>query len=472
MASKGQGPEGSNPMWGGRFSQQPEEIMEAFNASISFDQRLAPQDIRGSIAHARMLGAVGILSKADAGALVQGLEQIRSEIEAGTFEYKTALEDIHLNIEARLIELVGDAGARLHTARSRNDQVATDIRLWTRDKIAALVGTIRTLQSALLTTAQTHQSAVMPGFTHMQTAQPILYAHYCLAYVEMLDRDAGRLNDASARLNECPLGAAALAGTPYAIDREMTSAALGFAKPMNNSLDAVSARDFVQEVLAAAAICATHLSRLAEELVVFSSAPFGFFALSDGFSTGSSIMPQKRNPDAAELVRGKSGRIIAAFTAVSVMLKGLPLAYSKDMQEDKEQTFDALDQLEACLRVLAPAIESMTVNEVAMGKAASARFITATDLADWLVRALDVPFRQAHHITGALVAKAEAQDKDLSELSLAEMQHIDPRITGAVFEVLSVEASVAARRSFGGTAGPRVAEQIAHWRALNARPAR
>ncbi len=454
-----------NTMWGGRFSEKPDEIMEAFNASISFDRRLARQDIQGSLAHARMLGATGILSPNDTTEIERGLAAILAEIESGAFDYKTSLEDIHLNIEARLITLIGDVGARLHTGRSRNDQVATDMRLWTRDKVGTLITTIRALQKALVKKAQTHEAVAMPGFTHLQTAQPILFAHYCLAYVEMLDRDAARFADAAARLNECPLGAAALAGTPYPIDRAMTAKALGFTQPMRNSIDAVSARDFLQEVLAAATICATHLSRLAEELVLFSSAQFGFIRMPDQFSTGSSIMPQKRNPDAAELTRGKAGRIVGAFTALTVMLKGLPLAYSKDMQEDKEQVFDALDQLEACLRIMVPSFAHMNLNEDAMTRAAAAPFITATDLADWLVREKGIPFRTAHHVTGALVAKAEAQGKDLPDLSLAEMQAVEPLITQDVFEALSVEASIAARQSVGGTAPNRVAEQIAFWNA-------
>ncbi len=456
---------GSNTMWGGRFAGGPDAIMEAINASIGFDRRLAAEDIAGSRAHAAMLAATGILSDSDAEAIRKGLLTVLSEIEAGKFGFSTALEDIHMNVEARLKEVIGAPAGRLHTARSRNDQVATDLRLWLRTRMEDAIGGIAALQRALLAQAEAGADWVMPGFTHLQTAQPVTWGHHMLAYVEMLGRDAGRLRDARARLNECPLGAAALAGTSFPIDREMTARDLGFDRPMANSLDAVSARDFALEFLSAAAICAMHLSRLAEEIVIWSSAQFRFVALSDRFSTGSSIMPQKKNPDAAELLRAKIGRILGSTVALFTVMKGLPLAYSKDMQEDKEQIFDAADTLLLCLAAMEGMVRDMTANRVALEAAASAGFSTATDLADWLVRAAGLPFRDAHHVTGALVAQAEAKGCDLADLTLDEMQAQHPAITADVFDVLGVHNSVASRTSFGGTAPERVREQVAAWTA-------
>jgi argininosuccinate lyase len=453
----------TNKMWGGRFASAPAEIMEEINASIGFDHRLYAQDISGSVAHANMLAKQGIITAEDARAIEAGLIAIKDEIEAGTFVFSRALEDIHLNIEARLKERIGEAAGRLHTARSRNDQVATDFRLFLRDSIDHLDGQITGLQLALARKAEQHAATVMPGYTHLQTAQPITFGHHCLAYVEMLARDRGRLTDARVRVNELPLGAAALAGTSFPIDRDATSAALGFDRPMANSLDAVSSRDFALEVLAASAICATHLSRLAEEIVIWCSADFGFIRLSDRFTTGSSIMPQKRNPDAAELVRAKAGRIAGAFSALMMVMKGLPLAYSKDMQEDKEQTFDALNTLSLMVAAMTGMIGDMEVNAPRMREAAARGYSTATDLADWLVRELSLPFRDAHHVTGAIVKLAEGKGLGLEALSLADMQGIEPRITDTVFTVLSVENSVASRRSFGGTAPENVADAARKW---------
>ncbi|MBK5927394.1 argininosuccinate lyase [Rhodobaculum claviforme] len=453
----------SNSMWGGRFAHSPDAIMEAINASIGFDRRMAAEDIAGSRAHAAMLAATGIVSDSDAAAIREGLLTVLSEIEGGEFRFSTALEDIHMNVESRLREVIGAPAGRLHTARSRNDQVATDLRLWLRDRMDASIDGMAALQRALLEQAEAGADWVMPGFTHLQTAQPVTWGHHMLAYVEMLGRDAGRMRDARARLNECPLGAAALAGTSFPIDREMTARDLGFDRPMANSLDAVSARDFALEFLAAASICAVHLSRLAEEIVIWSSAQFRFVALSDRFSTGSSIMPQKKNPDAAELLRAKIGRILGSTVALFTVMKGLPLAYSKDMQEDKEQIFDAADTLLLCLAAMEGMVRDMTANRPALEAAAAAGFSTATDLADWLVRVADLPFRDAHHVTGALVARAEAKGCDLPDLSLAEMQAEHPAITEAVFEVLGVHNSVASRTSFGGTAPAQVRTQIAAW---------
>jgi len=455
---------GSNAMWGGRFADGPDAIMEAINASISFDQRLAAQDIAGSRAHAAMLGATGIISPSDAEAIREGLLTVMSEIEGGTFEFSAALEDIHMNVEARLVEHIGEAGKRLHTGRSRNDQVALDFRMWVRDQCDAVQGAIRAVQEALLGQAEAGADWVMPGFTHLQTAQPVTWGHHMLAYVEMLGRDAARFADARERMNESPLGAAALAGTSFPIDREMTAKALGFARPMANSLDAVADRDFALEFLAAASICAMHLSRLAEELVIWSSAQFRFVALSDRFSTGSSIMPQKKNPDAAELIRAKIGRILGANVGLLTVMKGLPLAYSKDMQEDKEQVFDAADNLMLALAAMAGMAADMTANRAALAAAAGSGFSTATDLADWLVRVLGLPFREAHHVTGALVAKAEAEGCDLPDLSLAQMQQAHAGITDDVFNVLTVENSVASRTSYGGTAPENVCAQIDAWK--------
>ncbi len=453
----------SNRMWGGRFGGGPDDIMEEINASISFDQRLFAQDIRGSLAHAQMLVKQGIISAEDGKAIAQGLEQIEAEINAGDFTFSRALEDIHMNIEARLGEIIGAAAGRLHTARSRNDQVATDFRLYVRDALDHMSAQIHALMGVLTAKAEAHAETIMPGFTHLQPAQPVTFGHHLLAYVEMLSRDAGRFTDARQRMNESPLGAAALAGTGFPIDRAMTAAALGFDAPMGNSMDAVSARDFALETLSACAICATHLSRLAEEIVIFSGPAYGFFILPDAFSTGSSIMPQKRNPDAAELVRAKAGRIIGALGGLLVVMKGLPLAYSKDMQEDKEGVFNALDSLSLCLAAMGGMMEALEVNAEAMRAAAGSGFSTATDLADWLVRKAGLPFREAHHVTGQLVALAEEKNCGLDALSLADMQQVEAAISDDVFSVLSVENSVASRNVFGGTAPEAVRARLAHW---------
>ncbi len=455
----------SNAMWGGRFADGPDAVMEAINASIGFDKRVAAQDIEASRAHAAMLGATGILSHSDVEAIREGLLTVLSEIEAGDFPFSTALEDIHMNVESRLRELIGEAAGRLHTARSRNDQVATDFRLWVRGQCDAAIGGIEALMRAYLAQAEAGADLVMPGFTHLQVAQPVTWGHHMLAYVEMLDRDRGRFRDARARMNECPLGAAALAGTGFPIDRQMTAAALGFARPMANSLDAVSDRDFALEFLSAASLSATHLSRAAEELVIWSTAQFRFVTLSDRFSTGSSIMPQKKNPDAAELIRAKVGRINGALVALLTVMKGLPLAYSKDMQEDKEQVFDAADSLMLALAAMTGMVADMAPNAGRLRAAAASGFSTATDLADWLVRALGLPFREAHHVTGTLVKRAEERGVDLPDLDLGEMRAAHPGITAEVYGVLGVDNSVASRRSFGGTAPARVRERIAAWRA-------
>ncbi|MCC5984738.1 MAG: argininosuccinate lyase [Rhodobacteraceae bacterium] len=455
---------GANAMWGGRFGRGPEAIMEAINASIGFDKRLAPQDIAGSRAHAAMMAAQGIIAAEDAAAIDQGLQQVLAEIEAGDFPFSAALEDIHMNVEARLTEIIGPAAGRLHTARSRNDQVAVDFRLWVRDQCDAAFDGITALMAAFVAQAEAGADWVMPGFTHLQTAQPVTWGHHMLAYVEMLARDRGRFRDARVRMNECPLGAAALAGTSFPLDRDMTAAALGFDRPTANSLDSVSDRDFALEYLAAASICALHLSRFAEELVIWSSAQFRFVRLSDGFSTGSSIMPQKRNPDAAELLRAKIGRILGANIALMTVMKGLALTYSKDMQEDKEQVFDAADTLTLSLEVMAGMVRDMTANRDALEAAASSGFSTATDLADWLVRALGLPFREAHHVTGALVKLAEDTGCDLPDLTLAQMQSVHQDITQGVFDVLGVHNSVASRTSYGGTAPANVRVQVARWK--------
>ena len=454
----------SNRMWGGRFAAGPDAIMEEINASIGFDHRLYRQDIAGSIAHAEMLAAVGILTDADAEAIIGGLRAIEDEIAAGAFKFSRALEDIHMNIEARLREKIGEAAGRLHTARSRNDQVATDFRLYIRDAIDMLIGQIEALQTALVRRAEAEADTIMPGFTHLQSAQPVTFGHHLLAYVEMLGRDAGRLADARRRLNESPLGAAALAGTSFPIDRQMTAALLGFDRPMANSLDAVSDRDFVLEVLSAAAISAMHLSRFAEELVIWSSAQFGFVRLSDKFSTGSSIMPQKRNPDAAELTRAKVGRVLGAFNAVLVVMKGLPLAYSKDMQEDKEVAFDALDAFSLSLAAMTGMVADLSVDRDRMAAAAGAAFSTATDIADWLVRVANVPFREAHHITGRLVALAESRGIGLEGLTIEDFKSVDERIDSRVHKVLGPENSVRSRVSFGGTAPDNVRAEAARWK--------
>jgi len=453
----------SNRMWGGRFAEGPDAIMEEINASIDYDRKLYRQDIAGSQAHVRMLAACDIVAAEDAEAIAHGLDTIRSEIEAGEFNFSRALEDIHMNIEARLAELIGPAAGRLHTARSRNDQVATDFRMWVRDTLDALDGQFTDLIRVLSERALEHAGTVMPGFTHLQSAQPVTFGHHLMAYVEMFARDRSRMRDARARMNECPLGSAALAGTSFPIDREMTATALGFDRPTANSLDAVSDRDFVLEAVSAAAIASMHLSRLAEEIVIWCSAQFGFVTLSDRFSTGSSIMPQKKNPDAAELVRAKTGRIYGAQTALLVMMKGLPLAYSKDMQEDKEQAFDALPNLSLALAAMTGMIGDLTVNQKAMKQAAGSGYSTATDLADWLVRVLGMPFRDAHHVTGRVVALAVQKNLTLHRLPLADLQAIEPRITEDVFSVLSVDKSVRSRVSLGGTAPANVRKQARKW---------
>jgi argininosuccinate lyase len=454
----------ANTMWGGRFAAGPDAIMEAINASIGYDQRLAPQDIEGSRAHAAMLAWQGILTDKDAEVIREGLLTVLSEIEAGAFKFSTALEDIHMNVEARLKEIVGEPAGRLHTARSRNDQVATDFRLWVRSQCDAVVEGLLALQNALLDQAEAGADWVMPGFTHLQTAQPVTWGHHMMAYVEMFGRDRSRFADARARMNESPLGAAALAGTSFPIDREATAAALGFDRPMANSLDAVSDRDFALEFLSSATICAMHLSRMAEELVIWSSAQFQFVSLSDRFSTGSSIMPQKKNPDAAELIRAKIGRILGANVALLTVMKGLPLAYSKDMQEDKEQVFDAADNLMLALAAMTGMVSDMTANRESLEAAASSGFSTATDLADWLVRELNMPFRDAHHVTGTLVGMAEAKGCDLPDLSLEDMQSVHADITDAIYDVLGVHNSVSSRTSYGGTAPVQVLAQIERWR--------
>jgi argininosuccinate lyase len=441
-----------NPLWGGRFAGAPEQVMQAINASIDVDRRLYAQDIRASQAHAEMLAAQGIITPEDGRSIVAGLERIRAEIDAGAFAFSPALEDIHMNVEARLIELVGEAGGRLHTARSRNDQVATDFRLWLRDAIDGLDGQMRALQAALIDQAETHADTVMPGFTHLQAAQPVTFGLHMLAYVEMLGRDRGRLADCRRRMNECPLGAAALAGTAFPIDREDTARALGFERPTANALDSVSDRDFAMEFLGAAAIAGVHLSRLGEEIVLWCADGFRFVTLSDAFSTGSSIMPQKRNPDAAELSRAYAGRVIGALNTLLVVMKGLPLAYAKDMQEDKPPVFAAADALDLCLAAMAGMVADMRVDAEAMRAAATRGFPTATDLADWLVREKQLPFREAHGVTGRVVRLAEEAGCALADLPLDRMQAVDPRIDDGVYAVLPVDAAVRSRTSLGGTA--------------------
>jgi len=453
----------SNSMWGGRFAAAPDAIMEEINASIGFDKALYRQDVMGSKAHAQMLADSGIISAEDAARIREGLDAVLAEIEAGTFTFRRDLEDIHMNVEARLKQIIGTPAGRLHTARSRNDQVATDFRLWVRDAVDALDREIAELQRALASRALEHAATVMPGFTHLQSAQPVTFGHHLLAYVEMFARDRGRLRDGRARLNESPLGAAALAGTSFPIDRFATARALGFDRPTANSLDSVSDRDFALELLSAASIAAVHLSRLAEEIVVWCSAQFGFVKLSDRFTTGSSIMPQKRNPDAAELVRAKTGRIVGALNALTIVMKGLPLAYSKDMQEDKEQTFDAVEALSLCLAAMTGMVRDLEPDVGAMARAAGSGFSTATDLADWLVRVLGLPFRDAHHVTGRIVALAAERGTTLDALPLEAMREVEPRIDARVFEVLSVENSVASRTSYGGTAPENVRREATAW---------
>jgi argininosuccinate lyase len=453
----------SNKMWGGRFGSKPDPIMEDINASIHFDRQLYRQDIAASKAHAAMLAKKGIITAQDAKRIAHGLDTIRSEIEAGSFAFKRALEDIHMNVENRLAELIGPAAGRLHTARSRNDQVATDFRLWIRDAIDEIDGALAAYQRALAAKALDHADTVMPGFTHLQPAQPVTFGHHLLAYVEMAARDRGRLTDARTRLNESPLGAAALAGTSFPIDRAMTAKALGFARPMANSLDAVADRDFVLETLSACAISAVHLSRFAEEIVIWSSPLVGLIRLSDRFTTGSSMMPQKRNPDAAELVRAKTGRVFAALTGLMMVMKGLPLAYQKDMQEDKEGAIDAIGALALSINAMIGMVRDLEPDVAAMRQAAGAGFSTATDLADWLTRTLKLPFREAHHVTGRIVAKAAEAGVPLDKLPLKTMQEIEPRITKAVFGVLSVDSSVKSRKTYGGTAPTNVRAQAKRW---------
>jgi len=457
-------PKSANQMWGGRFAEGPDAIMTAINASIGFDKRLYAQDIAGSRAHAAMLAATGILTNSDAEAIGEGLLTVLSEIETGNFPFRTELEDIHMNVEARLKDIIGEPAGRLHTARSRNDQVAVDFRLWVRDQCDAAITGLEALMRAFVAQADAGADWVMPGFTHLQTAQPVTWGHHMMAYVEMLARDRGRFMDARARMNECPLGAAALAGTSFPIDRHMTAKALGFDRPTANSLDSVSDRDFALEFLAASSICAMHLSRFAEELVIWSSAQFRFVRLSDRWTTGSSIMPQKKNPDAAELLRAKLGRILGATVALFTVMKGLALTYSKDMQEDKEQVFDAADTLMLALAAMTGMVSDMTANRAVLAQAAASGFSTATDLADWLVRELGLPFREAHHVTGTLVALAEAKGCDLPDLALADMQGVHAGIRADVFDVLGVENSVRSRRSYGGTAPDNVRGQVAAWK--------
>lgn len=459
----------SNQMWGGRFASGPAAIMEAINASIGFDRKLYAQDIRGSLAHAEMLVANGIIEPDDHRKIADGLKTVLGEIEAGSFEFSTKLEDIHMNIEARLAELIGPAAGRLHTARSRNDQVALDFRLWVKEELLRVDAALVALIGAFLDRAQEHAATVMPGFTHLQTAQPVTFGHHCMAYVEMFARDLSRVRDCVERMDESPLGAAALAGTGFPINRHITAAELGFREPTRNSIDSVSDRDFALEFLSLAAICATHLSRLAEEIVIWSTPQFGFVRLSDQFSTGSSIMPQKKNPDAAELVRAKTGRVNGHLIGLLTVMKGLPLAYSKDMQEDKEAVFDAAETLDLMIAATTGMVSDMTINAAAMKKAAGSGYSTATDLADWLVREAGLPFREAHHVTGRAVALAEQRGVALDKLKFEDLIDIDSRITEDVFDVLSVAASVKSRASFGGTAPAEVRRQIRYWRKRLAR---
>ena len=453
----------SNKMWGARYASGPDAIMEEINASIDFDRHLYRQDITASKAHAEMLAKQGIIAADDAKSIAHGLDTILSEIEAGTFSFQRALEDIHMNVESRLKDLIGATAGRLHTARSRNDQVATDFRLWVRDTIDAIDAALAALQKTLAEKALAHAATVMPGFTHLQTAQPVTFGHHLLAYVEMAARDRGRFADARKRLNESPLGSAALAGTSFPLDRDMTAKTLGFDRPTANSLDAVSDRDFVMETLAAAAIASVHLSRLAEEIVIWTSPLVGLVRLSDKFTTGSSIMPQKRNPDAAELVRAKTGRIVGALNGILIVMKGLPLAYAKDMQEDKEGAMDALSALSLSIAAIAGMVADLEPDAAKMKKAAGEGYATATDLADWLVRTLKMPFRDAHHATGRIVAAAAEKSVPLHRLALADMQAIEPRITDDVFTVLSVTNSVKSRVSYGGTAPKNVRAQANRW---------
>ncbi|MCC6912248.1 MAG: argininosuccinate lyase [Rhodospirillaceae bacterium] len=450
----------TSKMWGGRFAAGPSAIMEEINTSVGFDQRLAKQDVRGSRAHCSMLVAQGIISKADGEAIQGGLTRIEKDIASGAFVFKRSLEDVHMNIESRLSDLIGEPAGRLHTARSRNDQVATDFRMWVRAAIDTVDDEIKKLQGALIDKAEAEAGTIMPGFTHLQAAQPVTFGHHLLAYVEMFGRDRGRFADARKRLNECPLGAGAIAGTSFPLDRHMSAASLDFDRPMANSMDAVSDRDFAIEFLAAASILSTHMSRFAEEMVIWASAQFGFIKFSDAFSTGSSMMPQKRNPDAAELVRAKAGRVFGSLFTLLTVMKGLPLTYSKDMQEDKEAVFAAFDTLELCLAAMTGMVVDLKPQAARMKASAGAGFTTATDLADWVTRKLNVPFRESHHVTGRIVKLAESKGCDLSELGLADMQTVEPRITADVFNVLTAEASAASRDSFGGTAPANVRAQV------------
>ena len=467
MAEETKDTKSSNQMWGGRFASGPAAIMEEINASIGFDKKLYAQDIRGSIAHATMLAHQGIISNEDKDKIIEGLNTILSEIESGQFEFSRKLEDIHMNIEARLATLIGPAAGRLHTARSRNDQVALDFRLWVKEELQKTETLLTNLITVFLKRAEEHADTVMPGFTHLQTAQPVTFGHHCMAYVEMFGRDRQRVRHAIEHMDESPIGSAALAGTGYNIDRHMTAKALGFREPTRNSIDTVSDRDFALEFLSIAAICATHLSRLAEEIVIWSTSQFSFIRLSDAFSTGSSIMPQKKNPDAAELVRAKTGRINGSLIALLTIMKGLPLAYSKDMQEDKEQVFDAAESLELSLAAMTGMIGDLEVRADKMKAAAGSGYSTATDLADWLVREAGLPFRDAHHVTGRAVAMAEEKSCDLADLSLEDLQSIHAAITADIYNVLTVEASVASRKSYGGTAPDEVRKQIKWWRTRN-----
>ena len=451
-------------MWGGRFNDSPDQVMKSINASINFDQRLYQHDILASITHAEMLVKTGIINQNSGEKIVGGLHTILKEIDNKKFTFKTELEDIHMNIEDRLRELIGDESGLLHTGRSRNDQVSTDLRLWMRDAIDDLILKLENLMRALLKKAEVHHDTIMPGFTHLQVAQPITLGHHLLAYVEMLSRDVDRFKSARSRLNECPLGAAALAGTSFPIDRVETSEKLGFARPMNNSIDAVSDRDFCLDFLATSAICITHLSRFAEELVIWTSSQFDFVCLSDKFSTGSSIMPQKRNPDAAELVRGKVGRVNGALLGLLTVIKGLPLAYSKDLQEDKESVFDTFDTISVCLVAMTGMVMDMTPNKMVLKESAKTGFSTATDLADWIVRELGVPFREAHNITGSIVRLAENRNCELKDLPLTELQSIESKITVSIYSIMSVESSVRSRNSFGGTSPVQVEIQLKEWK--------
>ena len=451
----------SNKMWGGRFDAKPSDLMQEINQSITFDKKLYKQDIQGSTAHAKMLAQVGVLTKSESEKIISGLKKVEKEIAEDEFNFKIELEDIHMNIESRLREIIGDVAGKLHTARSRNDQVATDFRLFVRDEIDEVLKLISDLQKNLVKKAEENFGVILPGFTHLQVAQPVLFSHHLLAYFEMFKRDSSRLHDLRARMNECPLGACALAGTSFPIDRNFTAKELGFARPTANSMDSVSDRDFAIEYLFCLALVATHLSRFAEEIVIWMSKGFEFVKLSDAFTSGSSIMPQKKNPDAAELVRGKSGRIFGALISLLTTIKGLTLTYSKDMQEDKEPVFDASANSKLCLRAMAGMIADMKVNQDKMLKMAGSGYSTATDLADWLVKNLKMPFRDAHHVTGTIVKMAENKGVDLHELKISEMQKIEKKITTKIFDVLSVENSVASRTSIGGTSQLRVKEEIA-----------